>query len=172
MADQNGQNGDGPPHIPPGTLVPQEHGGALLHGNPGNRGGPGTPPSRIRERLRGSFERRIRVLEQFADGEATEKIKLKLRDVADHLTCPSCQHELEIKEGSAEVTITVNVSAQAKERLTAIDLMGKYSIGSQRTTIHIDAVTDILTAQIDLLQRELPPKEAKRIIDLLEPLWS
>lgn len=49
-------------------LIPQPHGGALL---PGAGGGPqpgaGRPPSVIRERLRGSFAERIKILEAIAD---------------------------------------------------------------------------------------------------------
>jgi hypothetical protein len=49
-------------------LVPQPHGGAIKQGgNNGNRGGTGAVPSEIRERLRGSFAERIRVLEDIAD---------------------------------------------------------------------------------------------------------
>ena len=52
-----------------GELVPQKHGGAIRKGaKPGtNRGGTGRPPSLIRQRLRGSFDDRIRVLEEIAD---------------------------------------------------------------------------------------------------------
>ena len=55
-----------------GVLVPQPHGGQLRCGSkPGtNRGGTGRPPSSIRERLRGSFDERVAVLEDIADSEA------------------------------------------------------------------------------------------------------
>jgi hypothetical protein len=36
---------------------------------PGNTPGTGRPPSELRARLRGSFEKRIQVLEAFADGD-------------------------------------------------------------------------------------------------------
>ncbi len=50
------------------ALVPQIHGGALYAaGVPGHVGGTGRPPSALRERLRGSFEERVRVLEEIAD---------------------------------------------------------------------------------------------------------
>jgi hypothetical protein len=52
--------------ITTGQLIPQEHGGALRNGGT-NRGGTGRPPSEIRERLRGSFEQRIHVLEEIVD---------------------------------------------------------------------------------------------------------
>ena len=49
--------------------VPQPHGGALVPGAGGGRGpGAGRPPSRIRQALRQSFEDRIRLLEEIADG--------------------------------------------------------------------------------------------------------
>jgi hypothetical protein len=54
-------------------LIPQHHGGAVYSGGvPGHRGGPGRPPSALRERLRGSFEQRIAVLEAIADDEGAE----------------------------------------------------------------------------------------------------
>ena len=56
-------------------MVPQPHGGALL---PGAGGGPqpgsGRPPSEIRKRLRGSFEERIRILEEIADDPDASKV--------------------------------------------------------------------------------------------------
>lgn len=53
-----------------GKLVPQKHGGALLDGaaHPSRHvPGPGRPPSEIRKRLRGSFDERVRILEELAD---------------------------------------------------------------------------------------------------------
>jgi len=55
--------------VPP--LIPQPHGGALRAG--GTRGHappPGRPPSELRERLRGSFDERVKVLEEIADDSA------------------------------------------------------------------------------------------------------
>lgn len=50
------------------ALVPQRHGGALLdRGLPGHAGGGGRPSSALRERLRGSFQERVKVLEEIAD---------------------------------------------------------------------------------------------------------
>lgn len=75
-----------------GKLIPQPHGGALLSGGTlGQRGGTGRPPSAIRALLRGSFEQRIRVLEEIAD----------------------------------------NGQASAADRIRAIDLLAKYSLGAR-----------------------------------------
>lgn len=58
------------------ALIPQPNGGALLSGgkpgNVGNPNAPGRPPSAIREKLRGSFAERVRILEKIADGEALD----------------------------------------------------------------------------------------------------
>lgn len=51
-----------------GEMRPGPRGGMLrVGGKPGNKGGPGATPSVIRERLRGSFQKRIWVLEQIAE---------------------------------------------------------------------------------------------------------
>ena len=51
-----------------GPLVPQKHGGAIFQGTPANIvPGPGRPPSEIRKRLRGSFDERVKILEEIAD---------------------------------------------------------------------------------------------------------
>ncbi len=73
------------------VLQPQAHGGALYRGGvPGHRGGSGRPPSAIRERCRGGFDRRIKVLEE----------------IADDPTIPT------------------------RDRIRAIDLLGKYGLGT------------------------------------------
>jgi hypothetical protein len=55
------------------ALVPQRHGGALYSGGvPGHRGGSGRPASALRERLRGSFEERVVVLEEIADDHTAD----------------------------------------------------------------------------------------------------
>jgi hypothetical protein len=53
-------------------LIPQPHGGALLSGGtPGQKGGPGAPPSVLRSRLQGSLAERIKLLEAIADDPTT-----------------------------------------------------------------------------------------------------
>jgi len=51
------------------ALVPQPHGGALLPGGTGAYGkSTGRPPDLVRAALRASFEERVGVLEEIADG--------------------------------------------------------------------------------------------------------
>jgi len=65
------------------ALVPQPHGGALLKGGlPGHVGGTGRPSSVLRERLRGSFQERVRVLEDIADDpKADPQDRIRALDV-------------------------------------------------------------------------------------------
>ena len=65
------------------ALVPQAHGGALYHGGvPGHVGAGGRPPSALRARLRGSFDERVKVLEEIADDqEAPRTDRIRAVDV-------------------------------------------------------------------------------------------
>ena len=65
------------------ALVRQPHGGALLGGGlPGHVGGGGRPSSVLRERLRGSFQDRVKVLEAIADDpEADPQDRIRAIDV-------------------------------------------------------------------------------------------
>ena len=88
------------------ALIPQAHGGALLRGGMrGNAGGPGRPPNELRARLRGSFERRIALLESLAD----------------------------------------NPAANPGDRLRAIEIMAKYSLGPVKE----------LSGEVGLVQTEV-----------------
>lgn len=93
----------------PPAKIPQPHGGALYAGGvPGHRGGPGRPPSMLRELLRGSFAERLAVLEAIADGQPIVRVRLP--------------------DGSESETV---VSASPADRLRALDLMAKYGLGTQ-----------------------------------------
>lgn len=74
----------GPKAEPLKGLVTQPKGGAIWQGAPANPvAGTGRPPDAIRARLRGSFEDRIALLEQFADGlmEAPHADRLRAIDM-------------------------------------------------------------------------------------------
>lgn len=82
-------------------LVAQPNGGALRSGGtPGNVGGLGVPPSLIRELARKDFYERMHVL----------------RDIADGLL----DQEVPTKQG------IVMVKASLKDRLKAMELLGRY----------------------------------------------
>lgn len=111
----NGQNGNGHEenngHANGNGLIPQPHGGALKPGGTkGNKGGPGRPPSLIRAKCRGAFARRIKLLAEIAEGEALEVV----RDATGRET-------------------TMRKSASVADRLKALDLLGKYGLGTTVT---------------------------------------
>jgi hypothetical protein len=87
------------PAVEVGSLKPQPHGGALRHGNPGNKGG--RPSSVIREALRVDFSRRRRHLRTIADN----------KPVKNH----------DGTEGPRPYTVS--------DQLKALDLMAKYGMG-------------------------------------------
>src|SRR5438445_158952 len=65
------------------ALIPQAHGGALYAGGvAGHVGGSGRPSSALRERLRGSFQERVKVLEEIADdAQADPQDRIRALDV-------------------------------------------------------------------------------------------
>lgn len=93
--------------------------GRLRGGNPGNSGGKkgrsGRPPSVIREMCRGAFAQRIKILKKIADGEAIERVKL----------------------ANGEEMETMK-SADVSDRLKAIDLLGKYGLGTKQEVTGAD----------------------------------
>lgn len=117
------------------ALVEQSHGGALQVGNAGNAGGPGRPASLIRERCRGSFEARIGILEQIADGEPIVKTAIPSVDGKGKLTL-----------------LEATVSASPNDRLKAIDLLGKYG-GIEKVSIEIDQPPQMTETGEQLMER-------------------
>lgn len=110
-----------PPEI--GSLVPQEHGGALRYGGT-NAGGPGRPPSALRATCRASFAARIKILEDIADGEPI--VKLRGPD--------------------GETTIGLG-SASPADRIRAIDTLGKYG-GIEKLTLDDGSGRDRALSQL------------------------
>ena len=103
----------------------------------GRRRGAGRPPSLIREKLRGSFEKRIKILEQIADGEFVPRLP-KGVNRADICQCGAYK-----REAPAECICMASNNAQmaeygAGERLKAIDLLGKYGMGTTVTETDTD----------------------------------
>lgn len=87
-------------------MVPKHGRGALLTGGkPGNRGGPGRPPSAIRKRCQDSFEERIPILEGFVDDE-NEKTSDRIK-----------AHEVLGKYGSVD-KIALAVEEQPEKEMT------------------------------------------------------
>ena len=124
-------NGTGSGELTQAELVQQQHGGALRVGNPGNRGGPGRPPSALRERLRGSLDERVAVLEEIAD----------------------------------------NPDASDRDRIKAVDILGKYGLGTVRE-VTVEDVREKLRTTLELLRQELDEDQADHLIGRLQTIWT
>ena len=141
-------------------LIPQEHGGALLSGGvPGNAGGTGRPPSEVRARLRGSFEERIPVLEQFMDGQVTLPLRRR---------CEHCGKEPTNRDEDAEV---LRLAPSPADILRAFDIAGKYGLGTTRQ-INTEHVRERLRATLETIRDQLTENDAARLIAALKPIWT
>jgi hypothetical protein len=155
------------------ALVPQPGGrGALYQGGvPGNRGGVGRPPSAIRAHCRGSFSDRIAVLEAIADGDATETVRVPLVVLLAHAACPKCGEGLKVTGDDPDLRIEVKRSAQATDRIAAVDKLGKYGLDA-RTQMSVDDVRERLRATVGLIREAVPTDEADRLLERIRPLWA
>lgn len=149
------------------------HGNGKLQigGTPGNPGG-GRPPSVIRERCRGSFDARIPLLEQFADGVATERIEVPLSLVLDYADCPQCKGKLASKKNvsSATVSIAGKASPRAKDRIVAISELGKMGMTAGR--VDQEEVRDRLAKTVHKITELADPATAEAILAALDRIWD
>lgn len=117
----------------PGTsLTKQPHGGAIHQGPAANVvPGPGRPPSAIRAALARSFDQRRPIYEEIADGQATERIEVELEEVAGLIVCEGCGAGFVPKKDVPVDRLVVRAwrSARTRDRLRAMDSMGKFGIG-------------------------------------------
>lgn len=157
-----------------GALVPQPHGGALRNGGT-NEGGPGRPPSAIRELLRGDFSDRRETLKSIADGEAVQKGEIPLGTVLRFARCPKCGDRLEkleeeVSDGEVVlVKLEGKVSASVGDRIKALDVMAKYGLGALKE-VSVEHVRDRLRQTIDIIRQEAP-ELAEALLAKLEPVW-
>lgn len=105
------------PKVP--AKIPQANGGALYAGGvPGNRGGHGQPPSRVKAALRMDFEERRGVLRDIADGI----VRVRLVPTS---TCPECAHTWE-EAPMSEADVKRQLPTVA-DRVYALRTMAQFS---------------------------------------------
>jgi hypothetical protein len=142
-----------------GKLVVPRHGGGLLRvGNPGNKGGTGRPPSEIRQRCRGSFYDRIRILEEIADGVVTITIREK---------CPNCGHRAK----KADLKGTLPDAPPTADRIRAVDRLGHYGLENDKG-VSAAEVGRRLGRTIDIIRETLEPEQAEALLGALRPVWA
>ena len=145
----------------PGALVVPSHGGGLIrHGSlPGNTPGTGRPPSVLREKLRGSFEDRLHVAEEIADGRFVPNMPPAAAAMAAALG------------GEDAGTNPVMAEYAASDRLKALDLLGKYGLGTTQG-VSVDYVTDRLENTYRVLVEELDAPTFDRVSTRLAHVWK
>lgn len=147
-------HGNGKAGGEPGPLVPQKHGGSIWQGRPANVvPGKGRPPSRVKAALRESFDARIPLLEQIADGDAVQQIDVPLVEILKHAACPSCENPLAATDPATLFLVSVKgkISAHPKERLRAIETMGRLSDleSAKLDSDLIEELGDAVMAEVD-----------------------
>ncbi len=96
------------------ALVPQAHGGALRTGGKlGNRGG-GRTPNELRELFRKPLAKLLPIITEIAESKDIQEV-----------TCPHCNEKHEV--------ITW---LKAGDKLKAVDLLGKYGLGTHQWVEH------------------------------------
>lgn len=160
------------------SLIPQPHGGALRRGgnrgNRGNRAAIGRPPSIIREKLRGSFQERIPLLEQIIDGTVVQQTRVEIMDILPHLTCKNCgeqQIAATDPEKAEYVEINAMVSASPKDRIAALDLQAKYGLG-QLKEISIEQVRERVAQTLAVIRQHVPPETYEKMAPQLRAAWA
>lgn len=126
--------------------VPAHGRGALRVGGT-NKGGPGRPPSAIRELCRGAFAERIPILAKIADGEAVAKMKI---------------------DGVETQTL---ISADVGDRIKAIDQLAKYGLGAMKE-VSVENVRDRVGQTLDVIYARCSAKQAAAIVAELRPIWA
>lgn len=154
------------------ALVPQPHGGALRRGGT-NRGGPGAPPSLLREKLRGSFADRIRVIESIADGRPMQTVGVRIMDIAPHVACPNCGELGVVPKdlASAVVEVQLPASASPKDRIASIDLLAKYGLG-QLKEISVESVRERVGKTLEVIREHVSPDLYQAMLPQLKAQWS
>lgn len=156
--------------------IRQPHGGMLI---PGAGGGPqpgsGRPPSVIRKELLGSFDQRKNFLDRVIDGEAVQHIEVGLRDVLPHVQCKQCGEGSEVvpRKGLAASLIKYDVmaSASVKDRVAAVDLQAKYSLGAIKGIL-ADTVKDKVGETLEIIRTTCTAEQYTKIRALLRPVWA
>lgn len=122
--------------------------------------------------MRGSFERRMSVAEQIADGDMTERVSVPLFAIMPHAKCPKCKEQLKPNDPSLLLTVNVEgkTSPKARDRLGALDILAKYGLGPVNG-VSADYVVERLEKQYRILLDKLEPDVFEDVSGLLADVW-
>lgn len=137
----------------------------------GKPGRSGRPPSVIRERLRGSFDDRVHILEAIADGEPMVKTRVPLAAVLPHVECAECGGRAVPKEGRDAIEVNGTTSATPKDRKDAMDLLARYGLGTLKE-VNVETVRGKVQETLEIIRAHCPGEQADRIVAALRPIWT
>jgi hypothetical protein len=127
--------------------------------------------------LVGTLADRISVIEEIADGRPVKRAEVSLLAVLKHAHCPTCGDKLKPNPETtaadlAMLTLEGLESASPSDRLKAIDLAGKYGLGTQDTvTLVSPEVTDRLERQVQIIGSRETWTRAE-LLDALQSVWT
>lgn len=163
-----------------GRRMPQPHGGVLVAGAGGGRENGlkgGRPASELRKRLAGSLAERVQIAEAIADGAAVKDAEIPLLAVLQYAECPKCGGALkklaEVPDTDvALIRLKARESATPRDRLSALDLMAKYGIG---TKDEVTLVSPDVRLRLERTVQIIAQQESWTSEDLLarlDAIWS
>lgn len=128
------------------------NGGMLRVGNPGYGGGLPLTPQQLRQRARQILDQRIEVTDDIISGNIKEEASSK---------CPKCG-----------TVVYFTVSAQVRDRVSALALLAKIGIPTQQSINMVsDEVRDRIKAMVTLIQSK-PSWVSTELLGELEPIWA
>lgn len=153
---------DTPPASGPIQYVtrPGPKGGQLRVGNPGNKGGPGVPPSKIRAAARELLFPRLEILSEIADGVTEIPLREK---------CPECGYEPTHEERVEALKDRVKPSDRvaAMRALEKLAMSGSISVDDLRDRM----IRQVRTIRAYLAERGLTPEQVELLIELVHADW-
>jgi hypothetical protein len=157
------------------TRTPPQ-GGTLRTGNPGNRGNAhplGPPSALLRGELRGSYAERKGLLDEIARGDLIVQTSVSLAEVMRHIRCAQCAGPVVAPEVEDIFLLTfpAMTSASVKDRLSALDQMAKYGVGTLKE-VSIDNVRERVQRTLDTIRVHCTPEQADVLYRALEPVWK
>lgn len=161
-----------------GVLVPQRHGGALQRGRSPVDAHLSAVPAKIRRDLRTDFAERRDFLKSVVDGGLVQRIRFRVMDLAPHVECEACGEPGTIAlapripaRNPTTIDIEVDASASPKDRLSALDMMGKYGLGTV-TEVSAETVRGKVAETVTLLRSELEPAMLARVLAAMRSIWA
>ena len=148
-----------------------------LGAHPGNTGGKagrsGRPANEIRAMMRDALGERMPVYAAIIDGIPLQRTRVAIADVYKHVACSNCGAlTLEPKDAEhALAEIEVEISASLRDKLAALDQLGRYGLGTLKE-ISLEVVRERMKETLQSIQRHTSVDQYEAIVSEIQPLWK